>query len=233
MSRNLRKYQIVMLGPDTTSHRERIISALERRVNDLGDGIWEYIDVLEDAHAADFDNTAPVFAIWFGSPDQINAAHLVTLNSLLANAKPTLPVVRDMADFTAQTPPQLRSVNGLLLDKTLGTLERVINTIIEGLQLLRKRRRLFISYARKDSRTAAKQLFGSLAEHGFDVFLDTHGHVPLLPIFKTNCGTPWSIPTLWCYWTLTVWKTVVGAVRNTSEPTRYQLVSYVFCGPIG
>jgi hypothetical protein len=179
----LRKYQIVLLGPDAQQHRERVLSALERRVNDLGDGIWDCIDVLEGASAADFDKTAPVFVIWFGSPDASNPAHLAALDALLASSKPTVPLVRDLENFKAQTPPQLHAVNGLPLDETLGTLDRVINTILEGLQLLRRRRRVFISYARVDSRAAAKQLFGSLAEHGFDVFLDTHS-VPAASNFQ-------------------------------------------------
>jgi hypothetical protein len=163
-----------MLGPNATAHRPRILDALEHRVNELGDKIWERIDILEDHAAADFDKTSPVVAIWLGSSDSSDAGHLATLEALLTAAKPIIPVVRDLANFKAQMPPQLHPINGLLLDDSTATLDRAINTVLEALQLLRSRRRLFVSYARKDSRGVAKQLFGSLAECGFDVFLDTH-----------------------------------------------------------
>jgi hypothetical protein len=39
--------------------------------------------------------------------------------------------------------------------------------------LLRKRRRLFISYKRTESAMVAQQLYHALDERGFDVFLDT------------------------------------------------------------
>jgi hypothetical protein len=171
---SVRRYQVVLLGPDIKAHRHRIVDALERRTNELGDRIWDAIDVLEDHAAAGFDNTSPVVAVWLGSSDASDAGHLATLEALLTAAKPIIPVVRDLANFKAQTPPQLHPINGLMLDGSTATLDRVINTVLEALQLLRRRRRLFVSYARKDSRGAAKQLFGSLAECGFDVFLDTH-----------------------------------------------------------
>jgi hypothetical protein len=174
-----------MLGPQVESERHRTVNALEQRVKELGDGIWDAIDVLDGADAAALDKTGPIFVVWFGSPEPIDPTHLTLLDELLAEGKPALPVVRDLTDFNAQIPPQLRAMNGLPLDASTVALDRIVNTILEGLQLLRRRRRLFISYARADSRAAAKQLFGALGEHGFDVFLDTHS-VPAAVNFQDN-----------------------------------------------
>jgi len=46
---------------------------------------------------------------------------------------------------------------------------------LEGLGLLRERRRLFISYRRVEASGVAAQLYEALDAAGFDVFLDTHG----------------------------------------------------------
>ncbi len=49
---------------------------------------------------------------------------------------------------------------------------------LENLSLLRTSRRLFISYRRDESTTAAIQLFERLEKAGFDVFLDTYSIRP-------------------------------------------------------
>lgn len=185
MPGSVRRYQIILLGPEIDADRKSIVDGLERRIRELGDKIWDFIDILEGDAATHFDASAPVAAVWSGSPSSPDANHVAVLDALLAAAKPVVPVVRAVGSFTAQTPPQLHAVNGLALDGSAAALDRVINTILEVLQLLRRRRRLFISYARKDSRGAAKQLFGSLAECGFDVFLDTHS-VPAAVNFQNQ-----------------------------------------------
>src|SRR3546814_1834253 len=46
--------------------------------------------------------------------------------------------------------------------------------MLECVGLLRRQRRVFVSYRRVGSRAAALQLHDLLASRGFDVFLDTH-----------------------------------------------------------
>lgn len=185
MTGSLRRYQIILLGPDANAKKGIVLAALERRIKELGDGIWNVIDILEGTAAETFDKTAPIFALWFGSSAITDRGHLTTLDNLLAEAKTILPIVQNIEKFTSQTPAKLHPINGLELDNSAEKCDRVVNTILEGLQLLRRRRRLFISYARQDSRAVAKQLFGSLAERGFDVFLDTHS-VPAAVVFQNQ-----------------------------------------------
>lgn len=185
MAGSLRNYQIVLIGPNANSTRDRVVNALRSRVNELGDKIWDCVEILENASAGTFDKSAPVFGVWIGSAELADPKHLAVLDELLHEAKTVLPVVSDLGLFTAETPHQLHGINGLPLDASNGSLDRVINSVLEGMQLLRRRRRIFISYARKDSRAAAKQLFGSLAECGFDVFLDTHS-VPASSVFQNQ-----------------------------------------------
>src|SRR3546814_16773733 len=52
------------------------------------------------------------------------------------------------------------------------------STMLECVGLLRRQRRVFVSYRRVESRAAALQLHDLLASRGFDVFLDTHAIRP-------------------------------------------------------
>jgi hypothetical protein len=52
-------------------------------------------------------------------------------------------------------------------------IDRVASLVLESFRLLRRERRLFISYRRDDSQAAANQLYDALDAHGFDVFIDT------------------------------------------------------------
>src|SRR3546814_17543411 len=55
------------------------------------------------------------------------------------------------------------------------------STMLECVGLLRRQRRVFVSYRRVESRAAAVQLHDLLASRGFDVFLDTHDLRPGAP----------------------------------------------------
>ena len=195
MPGSLRRYQIVLLGPEAKADRTPILDALQRRVNELGDKIWNYVDVLEDVAAANFDPTAPVVAVWSGSSKSSDVAHLAALDALLSAAKPVIPIVRDITNFRAQTPLQLHAINGLPFDGSVAHIDRVINTVLEVLQLLRRRRRLFISYARKirgPQPSSYSVPWPSVAL----MYFSTHTACQQPRIFKINSGIRWLIPIL-------------------------------------
>lgn len=64
----------------------------------------------------------------------------------------------------------LKRYNGIKFDSP----QPLVSIILEGFNLLRKQRKLFISYRRNDSRKVAIQLYSFFQERNFDVFLDTH-----------------------------------------------------------
>jgi hypothetical protein len=74
-------------------------------------------------------------------------------------------------------------INGCVLRPEDSGLESIAGLVLEALSLLRKSRRLFISYRRVESREIALQLYTLFDERGFDVFLDTHG-VPAAELFQ-------------------------------------------------
>src|SRR3546814_2597055 len=52
------------------------------------------------------------------------------------------------------------------------------STMLECVGLLRRQRRVFVSYRRVESRETALQLHDLLASRGFDVFFETHDIMP-------------------------------------------------------
>ena len=93
--------------------------------------------------------------------------------ALLDSPAVVIPVVSALADFASKVPANLAATNGMKLDPADSGFEKVAALVLELLGLLRKRRRLFISYRRTESSGVAQQLYHSLDERSFDVFLDT------------------------------------------------------------
>ena len=123
------------------------------------------------------EKRAPFVGVYFGRHGY-DPAHSTLLDELRSDSVVVLPVVRSLDEFGQQVPPALCGVNGLELDDLDCALERVCAVVLQQFRLLRKERRLFISYRRSDSTPIASQLYSALDARGFDVFLDTNGVPP-------------------------------------------------------
>lgn len=75
----------------------------------------------------------------------------------------------------------LKRYNGIKYDSP----KPIASIILEGFNILRKQRKLFISYRRTDSREVAIQLYNYFQERNFDVFLDSHS-IPRGVDFQKN-----------------------------------------------
>lgn len=64
----------------------------------------------------------------------------------------------------------IKRYNGIKYDSS----DSIISIVLEGFNLLRKQRKLFISYRRTESRKVAIQLYNHFQARNFDVFLDSH-----------------------------------------------------------
>ena len=82
------------------------------------------------------------------------------------------PVVADLADFTQEIPPLLHDYNGFRMERDESAAE-LAGLVMEALGLQRGRRKIFLSYARMDSATVARQLREALGQRWYSVFLDT------------------------------------------------------------
>jgi hypothetical protein len=88
----------------------------------------------------------------------------------LAGGMVVVPVVDDLANFQAETPPCLHAINGFGLNA--GTIEELVRCLFETLGLEDHDRRVFISHRREDGMSAAVQLHDELSHHGFHPFID-------------------------------------------------------------
>ncbi|CAA7615188.1 toll/interleukin-1 receptor domain-containing protein [Magnetospirillum sp. SS-4] len=110
-------------------------------------------------------------ALYFGFP---GAKDTPELTRLVRQEVPIIPVVSGLTQFGVETPPGLRHLNGLDLDSQDEDYTGLAAALLECVGLLPRRRRVFVSYRRTESRMAAVQLFEELSARKFDVFLDTH-----------------------------------------------------------
>jgi hypothetical protein len=168
-------YQVGLFG-DFDPHEAKIRATIVRRFQDLG---YEHTDVsiLSGEEIRLRERRAPFAALFIGRDQSIyNDSPLAS--DILQDSVVILPLVEDLSKFSSSVPESLRHINGRQIDPNDPQFERDTNTVIENFRLLRKDRRLFISYKRDDARGAALQLYEALDARGFDVFLDTHGVPP-------------------------------------------------------
>jgi TIR domain len=164
-------YQIAIL--DAIGGKSAVLrSTLESRLRDLQLDASREAEFLNEHQLDRLRVDCPRVGVLFsgGAAGQALASQVQTL---LDSPAVVVPAVTSLTDFPAKVPAALQATNGLELDPADPGLERVAALILELLGLLRKRRRLFISYRRSESAAVAQQLYHALDERSFDVFLDT------------------------------------------------------------
>jgi len=87
---------------------------------------------------------------------------------------PIIPVVPSLASVAKSLPPVVRFANAIEYAACGEGYERLATAVLEHLGILRSQRRVFLSYKRSESETAARQLHDALNAAGFDVFLDVY-----------------------------------------------------------
>jgi TIR domain len=171
MEQNL-KYQVVIIDTTANGNASALEATVRGRVADLNvpDDALRF---LSPANISELNAKAPKVGVFFGGgPITDRAERAIEL--LLGLATVVVPVVPSLRQFTSEVPPVLHSINGMELDPADSQLEQLAALVLECLYLVRKRRRIFISYKRDESRNAAVQLYHELDKRSFDVFLDTH-----------------------------------------------------------
>src|SRR5688572_27738799 len=166
------RYQVIFAGHDHPLITE-IKTQLRKKIKDLGLSS-RHIKLLGRKNFASYQPNAPSICIYFGEKTQKKDLSIV--QRLISDVFPIIPAVKDLQTFTSMTPAELRPLNGFVLKRN--TIASLISQVLEALALLRKSRKLFISYRRKESRSVALQLYNFLDERGFNVFLDTHSIRP-------------------------------------------------------
>lgn len=169
-------YQLIFLGDTSCAAcgavRQRFFELLKER--GLEPSLVAVLDgdlVLAAPGAGGYESYNPSFAFYFGKEGHGDKG-VLAVEKLMANGDAIFPIVHDGSRFKEETPEVLHTVNGRAYKEE--ELDSIVNVALEELRLLRKVRRVFISYKRSDSAAVANQLYDVLSRHQFDVFLDTY-----------------------------------------------------------
>lgn len=168
-------YELAILGNATPDERRRLTSTLCDYVSDFGLGLGDDVLIHDGATVSGRDKGVAFAAVYFGGDDP---ADVEPTKELLLASAPVIPTVTAEADFGRQIPGYLQPTNGLMRRDDDPDMTELAAALLECVGLLRRQRRVFVSYRRIESRAAALQLHDLLAARGFDVFLDTHNIRP-------------------------------------------------------
>lgn len=167
-------YQLIMLGA-ADEHETRLRHNVDLALHGLGIPT-NAITFLSDVSASIRSSKSPMMAVFFGSPE--NAADTSLVTELIDDSIVIAPVVSDLSQVHVEIPPQLRHINAIVLGTNDEGIDRLVTLVLETFRLLRRERRLFISYKRTASQPLADRLYDALDARGFDVFIDVRSVPP-------------------------------------------------------
>lgn len=171
-------YEIAILGAAHSEQRARLKTTLANMLSALDFQIGRDVIVREGATASNRDNKAATGCVYFGGDIH---ADIQEVERLIYDGHPIIPVVSDGEEFSRDIPACLQPFNGMRIQNHDKELIELTTALLECAGLLRKQRRVFVSYRRTEARAAAQQLHDELSGKGFDVFLDTHDIRPAEP----------------------------------------------------
>ena len=169
-------YQLILLG-DTRCEacrkvRERFFEMLNER--SFVKSLVAVLDgplTMTPMEVGGYDSRKPTFTYYFGKHGH-GDKDVDALRKLMGNGDAVYPVFFTDGQFENEVPAVLKPINGVCYSDD--KLDSIVNVAFEELRLLRKKRRVFISYKRSDSAAIANQLYDVLSRHQFDVFWDTY-----------------------------------------------------------
>jgi len=164
-------YELAILGSATADDRHRLSATIEAMIGDFGMTLDADVVIHDAASIQTRDLRAAFAAAYFGG---IPLGDVEPARELVVASAPVIPTVAPGEQFGAVIPDFLQSANGLMRRDDDPEMTALASALLECVGLLRRQRRVFVSYRRTESRAAALQLHDLLSSRGFDVFLDTH-----------------------------------------------------------
>ncbi|PZX92807.1 toll/interleukin-1 receptor domain-containing protein [Flavobacterium aquariorum] len=161
------KYQLILLA-DNEALFDKIIASLATRFDELK-LIGDLLKIITMDNITEYSGGQPAYVIYSGNKNNLDDGALEALKKQKIDGNTILPLF--INSFGDEMPDELRNQNGLQFDNNIN---RICNLVLEGFELLRKNRKIFISYKRTESSNVAIQLYEALEKNNFDVFLDTH-----------------------------------------------------------
>lgn len=164
-------YELAIIGDATSDERARLKKTLTEMVSAFELVVGRDVIVRDGDDVEARDIRAATVAVYFGGANQPD---IEVARGLVRASVPVIPTISATADFGAFVPDFLHGLNGLRRRDEDVSMAELAAAMLECLGLLRRQRRVFVSYRRVESRAAALQLHDLLSGRGFDVFLDTH-----------------------------------------------------------
>lgn len=163
-------YEIAILGQPGAEAEFRLRQGLVQAVEAFGLILGDELVIADHpTRFAPAQRTTAV-AVYFGGP----GGGAQSVRGILDPTSVTvIPVASTETQVASEIPPELRFLNCVLMDRD-GP-DRLLSTVLECLGLLRRQRRVFLSYRREEAGAAAIQTHDLLCARGYEVFLDTHG----------------------------------------------------------
>lgn len=168
-------YQVLLLGAETDD-RQNLRLLIEAQLVDLGVDETT-IRFINESEAGTRERKWPAMAVYFGFE---GAADSALLSELIEDSITIAPIVSKLTRATKELPGQLAHINAIERSDDGAGVTRLATLILELFRLLRRERRLFISYKRKDSQPLAEILYDALDARGFDVFIDLRSVPPAI-----------------------------------------------------
>ncbi|WP_225890090.1 toll/interleukin-1 receptor domain-containing protein [Indioceanicola profundi] len=164
-------YELGVLGGATSQERKSLLETVGALVAPFGLRVGSELLVLEGQAVASRNPKAAFAAAYFGGDPHADEE---LTERVVRSSVPVIPTVGPGGDFIRDIPTFLHASNGLRRRADDQGLVLLASAMLECLGLLRRQRRVFVSYRRIESRAAAVQLHDLFTARGFDVFLDTH-----------------------------------------------------------
>ena len=164
-------YELAILGHATEADRARLVATIADMVSDFSLNVGTDVIVHDASTIGGRDRKAAFAGTYFSGEPTVDAA---AVSELFRSSAPLIPTVSAGGNFAAEVPATLLFSNGLRRRNDDPDMNELATALLECVGLLRKQRRVFISYRRIELRAAAMQLHDLLTSRGFDVFLDTH-----------------------------------------------------------
>lgn len=164
-------YDLAILGAATPEQRLQLTDTIAHMVAEFGLTVGTDVVIHDAASLVARDKRAAFAATYFGGTrhNDIEAAR-----ETLRSSAPVIPTIAAEGRFDGDIPEFLQVSNGIRRRDDDPRLTELAVAMLECVGLLRRQRRIFVSYRRTESRAAAVQLHDILSARGFDVFLDTH-----------------------------------------------------------
>ena len=164
-------YELAILGCISTEDRKNLTQTIYSLVKEFGLDLGTEL-VIHDGVSFSARNIKAATAVaYFGGSQDVDHD---SVSDAITNSLPIIPMIASGQDFLTQIPEIMHQCNGLYRRADDHEMVDLATSLLECVGLLRRQRRIFISYRRTDSRIAALDLHDSLIARGFDVFLDTH-----------------------------------------------------------